>query len=175
MNLTSLSVTNVTPNTIDNCVTAKCGPNKRCVIRQGQPKCICAPNCKQKHVKHPKFNNVKVIGVHDNFKSVKKKSLLTGDHFSHQNETPKSDSNNSSSNSNSLERSKNIRHRQKKLLSRYHRGNPRHKQQEIVYNDAETVLKMTEHKIRLNTFLLDENDQSTKATAAMSKNDVQVR
>lgn len=112
---------------------------------------------------------------------------MTGENFPNQNETPKSDklvvatsfdsSNSSNSSSNNvLDRSKHIRHRQKKLLqSRYHRGNPRQKQPEIVYNDAETVLKMTEHKIRVNTFLLDENDQSTKATAAMSKNDVQVR
>lgn len=105
---------------------------------------------------------------------------MGGGDFSNQNQTPKSDKNlesNSSSSSNALDRSKNIRHRQKKLLSRYHRGDPRQKQPEIVYNnEAETVLKMVEHKVRVNTFLLDENhnnDQSTKAT--MSKNDVQVR
>lgn len=31
----------------DSCETSNCGPNKRCVIRNGRPKCICAPNCKK--------------------------------------------------------------------------------------------------------------------------------
>lgn len=162
----------------ENCATAKCGPNKRCVIRQGQPKCICAPNCKQTRMKNPKLNSVTVIGVHDNFKSVKKKSLLTPGTFSNQNQTPKSDSS-SSSNSNSVDRSqKNIRHqRQKKLLSRYHHRRNDNKG----VNDAETVLmKRTENKIRLNTFLLEEksnnnnNDQSTKVVVTTSKNDIHV-
>ncbi|XP_063698089.1 follistatin-A [Culicoides brevitarsis] len=158
---------------VDNCATAKCGPNKRCVVRDGQPKCICAPMCKQKHVKHPKLNSVKVIGFHDNFKSVKKKSLVTAvEHATSQNETPKSDSY-----SRLDTNTKNIRHRQKKLLqSRYH--HPRHKQHGIVYNSdaaSEAVLKMTENKIRINTFLLDEHEQSTKATATISKNDVQIK
>lgn len=30
----------------DSCTTAKCGPHKRCVMRSGQPKCVCAPKCK---------------------------------------------------------------------------------------------------------------------------------
>uniref|UniRef100_A0A336LNK1 CSON008443 protein n=1 Tax=Culicoides sonorensis TaxID=179676 RepID=A0A336LNK1_CULSO len=179
---------------VDNCATAKCGPSKRCVLRQGQPKCICAPNCKQKHPKNPNYNAVKVIGVHDNFKSVKKKSLITNggrDKFSNQNEKPKSDklvlitasvnnTNNSKESITNENSKKNIRHRQKKLLSRYHHrdgGNARHNQQ-ILYNDPDTVLKMTENKIRLNTFLVDNNentDQSTKVSSAMSKNDVQIK
>lgn len=31
----------------DSCETSKCGPNKRCVMRNGHPKCICAPKCKK--------------------------------------------------------------------------------------------------------------------------------
>ncbi|EDS33148.1 conserved hypothetical protein [Culex quinquefasciatus] len=38
---------------IDSCDRAKCGPNKRCVMKKGRPKCICAPNCKApKQMKH---------------------------------------------------------------------------------------------------------------------------
>lgn len=36
----------VSPISIDSCSTAKCGPQKRCVIRGGEPKCVCAPKCK---------------------------------------------------------------------------------------------------------------------------------
>uniref|UniRef100_A0A1Q3FQR2 Putative kazal type serine protease inhibitor n=2 Tax=Culex tarsalis TaxID=7177 RepID=A0A1Q3FQR2_CULTA len=38
---------------LDSCDRAKCGPNKRCVMKKGRPKCICAPNCKApKQIKH---------------------------------------------------------------------------------------------------------------------------
>lgn len=39
---------------IDSCSSAKCGPQKRCVMRGGEPKCVCAPKCKssQHHTKH---------------------------------------------------------------------------------------------------------------------------
>ncbi|KAL1399483.1 hypothetical protein pipiens_008178, partial [Culex pipiens pipiens] len=38
---------------LDSCDRAKCGPNKRCVMKKGRPKCICAPNCKApKQMKH---------------------------------------------------------------------------------------------------------------------------
>ncbi|XP_050074001.1 uncharacterized protein LOC126561736 [Anopheles maculipalpis] len=30
---------------LDTCDRAKCGPNKRCVMRRNRPKCICAPTC----------------------------------------------------------------------------------------------------------------------------------
>lgn len=36
----------------ESCSTAKCGPHRQCVIRSGQPKCICAPNCKQNQRHH---------------------------------------------------------------------------------------------------------------------------
>lgn len=38
----------------DSCNSAKCGPQKRCVMRGGEPKCVCAPKCKsnQHHTKH---------------------------------------------------------------------------------------------------------------------------
>ncbi|XP_055380259.1 uncharacterized protein LOC129611242 [Condylostylus longicornis] len=31
---------------IDSCDTFKCSPGKRCVLKKGRPKCICAPICK---------------------------------------------------------------------------------------------------------------------------------
>lgn len=31
---------------VESCKTAKCGSGKKCVQRNDQPKCICAPNCK---------------------------------------------------------------------------------------------------------------------------------
>lgn len=37
---------------LESCNTAKCGPQRQCVIRQGQPKCVCAPNCKQNQRHH---------------------------------------------------------------------------------------------------------------------------
>lgn len=29
-----------------SCDNVKCGNGKRCILKRGQPKCICAPNCK---------------------------------------------------------------------------------------------------------------------------------
>lgn len=29
----------------ESCATAKCGKSKRCVMRNGQPKCVCSPKC----------------------------------------------------------------------------------------------------------------------------------
>lgn len=37
---------------LESCNTADCGPHKQCVIRSGQPKCICSPNCKNNHRHH---------------------------------------------------------------------------------------------------------------------------
>lgn len=31
---------------LESCKTAKCGAGKKCVQRNNQPKCVCAPNCK---------------------------------------------------------------------------------------------------------------------------------
>lgn len=46
---------------LDSCATAKCGPHKRCVIRSGQPKCVCAPKCKAmnrvKKYNRPKYDS----------------------------------------------------------------------------------------------------------------------
>lgn len=33
----------------DSCKTAKCGARKKCVIRSGEPRCVCAPKCKTKN------------------------------------------------------------------------------------------------------------------------------
>ncbi|XP_031634012.1 follistatin isoform X2 [Contarinia nasturtii] len=41
---------------IDSCKTAKCGTHKKCVMRSGQPKCVCAPKCKTKN-QRPKRGN----------------------------------------------------------------------------------------------------------------------
>lgn len=30
-----------------NCDSVDCGPNKRCVMRGGKPKCVCAPDCEE--------------------------------------------------------------------------------------------------------------------------------
>lgn len=39
----------------DSCSEVVCGPGKKCVIRSGRPKCVCAPDCKEKgrHIKGP--------------------------------------------------------------------------------------------------------------------------
>ncbi|XP_055623892.1 uncharacterized protein LOC129767236 isoform X2 [Toxorhynchites rutilus septentrionalis] len=48
----------------DNCDRAKCGPNKRCVMKKGRPKCICAPSCKaSKQAKQLPKQNIKVINL----------------------------------------------------------------------------------------------------------------
>ncbi|XP_049546534.1 uncharacterized protein LOC125957707 isoform X2 [Anopheles darlingi] len=38
----------------DSCERAKCGPNKRCVMRHNRPKCICAPTCTKQLQRGPK-------------------------------------------------------------------------------------------------------------------------
>uniref|UniRef100_A0A3F2YQ73 Kazal-like domain-containing protein n=2 Tax=Anopheles albimanus TaxID=7167 RepID=A0A3F2YQ73_ANOAL len=38
----------------DTCERAKCGPNKRCVMRHNRPKCICAPTCTKQLQRGPK-------------------------------------------------------------------------------------------------------------------------
>lgn len=43
-------------NLIDSCKTAKCGTHKKCVIRDGQPKCVCAPKCKTKNQRPKRVN-----------------------------------------------------------------------------------------------------------------------
>lgn len=35
----------------ESCDGVKCGPEKACLIRDGRPKCICAPKCKEKRQK----------------------------------------------------------------------------------------------------------------------------
>ncbi|XP_055526881.1 uncharacterized protein LOC129719511 [Wyeomyia smithii] len=48
----------------ESCENAKCGPNKRCVMKKGRPKCICAPNCKApKQAKQLPKQNIKVINL----------------------------------------------------------------------------------------------------------------
>lgn len=39
----------------DSCSGVVCGTGKKCVIRSGRPKCVCAPDCKEKgrHIKGP--------------------------------------------------------------------------------------------------------------------------
>lgn len=37
---------NCKPCKESSCDTVKCGNGKRCILKKGQPKCICAPNCK---------------------------------------------------------------------------------------------------------------------------------
>ena len=34
---------------IDGCVTAKCGDDRKCVMRDGVPRCLCRPKCHLKH------------------------------------------------------------------------------------------------------------------------------
>lgn len=50
---------------LDSCEKAKCGVNKRCVMKKGRPKCICAPNCKApKQAKPmPTSQSIKVINL----------------------------------------------------------------------------------------------------------------
>lgn len=38
---------NISPS--DSCKTAKCGARKKCVMRSGEPRCVCAPKCKTKN------------------------------------------------------------------------------------------------------------------------------
>lgn len=49
----------------ETCENADCGPNKRCVIRRGRPKCICSPLCKASKDKKTE-NNFKVVELIDN-------------------------------------------------------------------------------------------------------------
>lgn len=35
---------------LDSCKTAKCGPKKQCVVRNGTPKCVCALKCNNRSV-----------------------------------------------------------------------------------------------------------------------------
>ncbi|XP_058837450.1 uncharacterized protein LOC131693555 isoform X2 [Topomyia yanbarensis] len=49
---------------LDSCETAKCGSSKRCVMKKGRPKCICAPSCKApKKAKQLPKQNIKVINL----------------------------------------------------------------------------------------------------------------
>ncbi|XP_053684085.1 uncharacterized protein LOC128734096 [Sabethes cyaneus] len=49
---------------LESCENANCGPNKRCVMKRGRPKCICAPNCKApKQAKQLPKQNIKVINL----------------------------------------------------------------------------------------------------------------
>ncbi|XP_055608702.1 uncharacterized protein LOC129755982 [Uranotaenia lowii] len=50
---------------LDSCDKAKCGLNKRCIMKKGRPKCVCAPNCKSpKQAKHyQQKQNIKVISL----------------------------------------------------------------------------------------------------------------
>ncbi|XP_065087868.1 uncharacterized protein LOC135709451 isoform X2 [Ochlerotatus camptorhynchus] len=49
---------------LDSCEKAKCGVNKRCVMKKGRPKCICAPNCKAPKQAKPLTNqSIKVINL----------------------------------------------------------------------------------------------------------------
>ncbi|XP_021697035.1 uncharacterized protein LOC5574901 isoform X2 [Aedes aegypti] len=51
---------------LDSCEKAKCGVNKRCVMKKGRPKCICAPSCKApKQAKKLPNQNIKVINLSD--------------------------------------------------------------------------------------------------------------
>lgn len=51
----------------DSCKTAKCGPHKKCVLRSGQPKCVCAIKCKTKN-QRPKRGGAN-HHAHSQFKS----------------------------------------------------------------------------------------------------------
>ncbi|XP_055320206.1 uncharacterized protein LOC129577357 isoform X2 [Sitodiplosis mosellana] len=53
---------------IDSCKTAKCGAHKKCVMRSGQPKCVCAPKCKTKN-QRPKRNGGGNHHAHSQFNS----------------------------------------------------------------------------------------------------------
>ncbi|XP_062541446.1 uncharacterized protein LOC134209478 isoform X2 [Armigeres subalbatus] len=51
---------------LDSCEKAMCGVNKRCVMKKGRPKCVCAPNCKaSKQGKQLPNQNIKVINLSD--------------------------------------------------------------------------------------------------------------
>lgn len=53
---------------VDSCKTAKCGTHKKCVMRSGQPKCVCAPKCKTKN-QRPKRGDGNQHHAHSQFKS----------------------------------------------------------------------------------------------------------
>lgn len=44
-------------NAPESCKTAKCGTHKRCVLRNGQAKCVCAPKCKVKNSRPKRVNH----------------------------------------------------------------------------------------------------------------------
>lgn len=214
----------------ESCATARCGANRRCIVKQGQPKCICAPNCKHRKDSNNKSNGIKLIGIHQNFKSVKKKSLKTSSEKTYNNlnndninsnnnnhnnnsniqrlrqsnSEPNSDklvlisssavskqlmdpSNNEKYDSNNILR-QNIRHKHIKLLLNHnnphdknsiktnnisqnynHRQSPSRTRGNISFNDTENVLRMTENRIRLNTFL-DNFDNADNHNLNNSKN-----
>lgn len=49
-----ISQVNFSP-VLDTCENIDCGGGKKCILRKGSPKCVCAPNCKQRgrHMRNP--------------------------------------------------------------------------------------------------------------------------
>lgn len=52
--------------TTESCKTAKCGTHKKCMMRGGQPKCVCAPKCKAKKFQRKRINRYSQVenGLH---------------------------------------------------------------------------------------------------------------
>ncbi|KAL7047057.1 hypothetical protein ACKWTF_002776 [Chironomus riparius] len=47
----------------ESCDNTKCGDGKRCIMKRGQPKCVCAPNCKATAT----INKTRKVGVNGGF------------------------------------------------------------------------------------------------------------
>jgi hypothetical protein len=65
----------------ENCESATCGAGKRCILKKGRPKCICAPVCKAmpKHANTVKakkpMTNINVINLSQSHKNFKRHNL----------------------------------------------------------------------------------------------------
>lgn len=54
------------PFCTESCKTAQCGTHKKCIMRGGQPKCVCAPKCKSKKSRPKRINRYSRVdnGLH---------------------------------------------------------------------------------------------------------------
>lgn len=63
---------------LESCKTAKCGAGKKCIQRNEQPKCVCAPNCKASKGHRNNHNSKRTMRYIQNENKIEKVRVTEG-------------------------------------------------------------------------------------------------
>lgn len=63
---------------LESCKTAKCGAGKKCIQRNQQPKCVCAPNCKASKGQRNVHNSKRTSRYSEKKDKIENKKIVEG-------------------------------------------------------------------------------------------------